>query len=78
MEKRFNFTLLKAFMQVKQDKEKASIRDILKPLNISEKRYNRILNNESEFTINDMFYLKLVLDIPDNMVKRVFFDKLEG
>lgn len=74
---KFNFTLLKAFIQVKQDKEKISLKDILKPLNLSEKRLNKILNNEKEFTINEIFYLKLIFEIPDNMIKRVFFDKLE-
>lgn len=75
--KKFNFTLLRAFMQVHLDKEHTTIKDTLKPLKMSERKFNKILNNEIEFSLNDIFLLKHILYIPDNMIKRVFFDKLE-
>lgn len=73
----FNYTLLKAFLQRKIEKDNITLKEILKPLNISEKRFNKIINNEGYFKVNEMLLLMDKLDIPANMIELVFYDKKE-
>lgn len=74
---KFNYTLLKAFLQRKLEKDNITLKEILKPLKISEKRFNKILNNEGYFKVNEMLLLLDKLDIPANMIELVFYDKEE-
>lgn len=73
----FNYDLLKEFIDKKQVKEKTTLRDILKPIHISEKRFNKILNNEGYFTLKEILHISEELNISNSMIKQVFFNKME-
>lgn len=71
----FNYTLLKAFLKRKLEKDNITLKELLKPLNMSEKRFNKIINNEGYFKVNEMLNLMDILDIPANMIVQIFYDK---
>lgn len=72
---KFNYTLLNAFLIRKLEKDNITLKEILKPLNMSEKRFNKIINNEGYFKVNEMLILMDILDIPTNMIEQIFYDK---